>query len=123
VPNGGHTITASASDAAGNSSEAVLSVIVNNVVDTTLPSVTITSPTDGTRISTNVSIKVNATDNIKVSKVELYVDGFLQGASTTAPFTTKWNSAKAVKGGHTLQCKAYDAAGNVASSQTVTVNK
>jgi subtilisin family serine protease len=122
-PNGGHTITASASDAAGNSSEAVLSVIVNNVVDTTLPTVAITSPTDGTKVSTNVSIKVNATDDIKVSKVELYVDGFLQGASTTAPFTTKWNSGKAAKGQHTLQCKAYDAAGNVGSSQTVTVNK
>lgn len=121
--NGGHTITASASDAAGNSSEAVLSVIVNNVVDTTLPTVAITSPTDGTKVSTNVSIKVNATDDIKVSKVELYVDGFLQGASTTAPFTTKWNSGKAAKGQHTLQCKAYDAAGNVGSSQTVTVNK
>lgn len=122
-PNGGHTITASASDAAGNSSESVLSVIVNNVLDTTLPAVAITSPTDGTKISTNVSIKVNATDNIKVSKVELYVDGFLQGASTTAPFTTKWNSGKAAKGQHTLQCKAYDAAGNVGSSQLITVNK
>jgi subtilisin family serine protease len=123
APNGGHTITALASDAAGNANAATLSVIVNNVVDTTLPTISITSPTDGAKISTNVSVKVNAADNVRVTKVELYVDGFLQAVSTTAPFTTKWNSAKSVKGPHTLQTKAYDAAGNAGSSALVTVNK
>jgi len=123
VPNGGHTITAVASDAAGNATMATLSVIVDNVVDTTLPTVSIISPTDGTKISTNVSVKVNATDNLTVKKVELYVDGLLQGVSTTAPFTTKWNSGKSSKGAHALQCKAYDAAGNIGSSPVVTVNK
>ena len=121
--NGGHTITALASDAAGNASAATVSVIVDNVVDTTSPTIRITSPVDGTKISTNVSVKVNATDNLGVTKVELYVDGFLQGVSTSAPFTTKWNSAKTFKGLHTLQSKAYDAAGNVGSSPVIAVNK
>jgi hypothetical protein len=66
---------------------------------------------------------VNASDDVAVTKVELYVDGLLQAASTTAPFTTKWNTTKAAKGGHTLSCKAYDAAGNVGVSQVVSVTK
>jgi hypothetical protein len=66
---------------------------------------------------------VNASDNIAVTKVELYVDGILQAFSSTAPFTLKWNSAKASKGPHTLVCKAYDAAGNTGVSQTVSVIK
>ena len=71
----------------------------------------------------NVSVYVNATDNVGVVKVELYVDGKLNSTSTSAPFTTKWNARKAASGAHTLQCKAYDAAGNVGTSATVTVYK
>jgi len=123
VLNGSHTLTATAVDAAGNSDASSVSVIVNNVLDTTSPTATITSPTDGTKVTTNVSIKVNAADNVSVTRVELYVDGMLQGVSTTAPFTTKWNTAKAAKGPHILLCKAYDSAGNVGQSQLVSVSK
>ena len=121
--NGSHTLTATAVDAAGNSSTASVSVIVNNVLDITPPTITITSPNDGSKVTTNVSAKVNAADNVGVTKVELYVDGILQGASTTAPFTTKWNAAKAARGPHTVQCKAYDAAGNAGTSQSISVTK
>jgi hypothetical protein len=74
-------------------------------------------------VTSNVSVKVNTSDNIGVVKVELFVDGILQGVSTSAPFTTKWNTTRAIKGPHTLLCKAYDAAGNVGTSQLVSVNK
>lgn len=121
--NGSHTLSATAVDAAGNSSTASISVIVNNVVDMTAPVVRITSPGDGTKVTTNVSVKVNASDNVGLTRVELYVDGMLQGVSTAAPFTTKWNTAKTAKGPHTLSCKAYDSAGNVGLSQSVSVSK
>jgi hypothetical protein len=51
------------------------------------------------------------------------VDGRLTASSVTAPFSTSWNSRKAAAGAHTLVCKAYDAAGNIGVSQTVTVYK
>jgi hypothetical protein len=70
-----------------------------------------------------VSVQVNATDNVAVVKVELYLDGVLKSASTTAPFSMNWNSRKATSGAHTLQCKAYDAAGNVGASANETVYK
>lgn len=123
VLNGSHTLLATAVDAAGNSSTASISVIINNVLDTIAPVIMITSPSNGAKVTSNVSVKVNASDNVAPTKVELYVDGLLQGVSTAAPFTTKWNTSKAAKGPHTLSCKAYDAAGNVGLSQLVSVSK
>ena len=71
----------------------------------------------------NLNVSVNATDNLGVTKVELYVDGNLTSASTVAPFTTSWSCRTAARGTHTLQCKAYDASGNVGSSAVVSVIK
>lgn len=124
--NGLHTLIATASDAAGNSASYSITVNVNNSpvpMDTTPPTETITSPSEGTKVYSNVSISVNATDNVVVVRNELYVDGVLEASSTASPFTTKWNTRKAKAGSHVLQCKAYDAAGNIGLSQTVTVYK
>jgi subtilisin family serine protease len=123
VSNGVHTLTTTAMDAAGNSSVISVSVVVNNVLDVTAPTVQISSPSNGAKVTSNVSVKVNTADNIAVTKVELYVDGLLQGMSTSAPFTTKWNTTKAAKGPHTLSCKAYDSAGNIGLSQSISVSK
>jgi subtilisin family serine protease len=91
--------------------------------DTTAPTIRITSPPAGTLVSTNVTVTVSASDDRGVVKVELYVDGKLTATSTSAPFSTKWNARKAAPGAHTLQCKAYDAAGNVGVSAAVTVSR
>jgi thermitase len=93
-------------------------------VDTMPPTISITSPVEGVTVSgTTVSVLVNARDDRAVAKVELYVDGVLKATSTSSPFTTKWNVRKASAGSHPLQCKAYDAAGNVGASTMVTVYK
>jgi thermitase len=119
-----HSLTAIATDSAGNSTSSTIMVTVkNSVIDIMPPNVLIISPSDGTRISTNVSVSVNATDNVGVVRNELYIDGVLTSASTTAPFTTKWNSRKAAYGAHWIYCKAYDAAGNTSVSQIATVYK
>ena len=122
VANGTHTLTATALDAAGNTANAALSVNVTNTPpDTTPPIVVITSPSAGATVSGNISVLVAASDNVRVVKVDLYVDGALTDSATSAPFTTRWNARRASGGAHTLQCKAYDAAGNVRLSSTVTV--
>jgi hypothetical protein len=82
------------------------------VVDVTPPVISITSPKSGSTVRNTVSVFVTASDNVGVKKVELYVDGKLTATAAIAPFTTKWNTIKAAKGQHTLQTKAYDAAGN-----------
>jgi thermitase len=120
--NGAHVLQATARDAAGNVSTATVNVNLENVVDTSPPAVTIVNPTGGS-VSTTVPVAVNATDNVAVARVELYVDGKLSGSATSAPFGLTWNAKKARPGNHTLQTKAYDAAGNSSWSQAVTVTK
>ncbi len=124
--NGSHTLGAVAQDAAGNSATAACTIVVNNTVDTQAPAVAITSPTDGTVVSAktaSVTVKVNATDNVGVTRVDLFVDGVAAGSSTSAPFSIKWNTRKLAVGSHALQTKAVDAMGNVGVSATVSVRR
>jgi len=125
VANGSHALGAVAKDNTGLTSQTSETVTVNNLVDTTPPTVAITSPVNGASITTVVTLTVTvaASDNVGVTRVALYVDGALVTTSTAAPFTTKWSCKKAVAGSHTLVCKAYDAAGNCGTSPTVTVMK
>jgi len=90
-------------------------------VDSTPPLISIISPAQGTVVSGTVVVAADATDNVGVVKVQLYVDGKLYGSSITAPFNVKWNTRKASKGAHVLQSKAFDFAGNVGTSCEVTV--
>ncbi len=116
VANGPHTLTARATDAAGNvGTSASIPVFVNNGTQTMPPSVTITSVTFG-RNELNVCVAVP--DNGGVAKVELYVDGQLRSTDTTTPYTFSLNIQWLPSGTHTLEARAYDAAGNVGSVQT-----
>lgn len=74
--------------------------------------------------SGTLSLSANASDNVGVVKVEFYVDGNLKGSSTNSPYTLSLNSTTLSNGTHSLQAKAYDAAGNVGSSsaQSFTVD-
>ncbi|HEY6118733.1 MAG TPA: S8 family serine peptidase [Pyrinomonadaceae bacterium] len=121
--NGIHSLSATATDAAGNATTTSITVSVNNAVDSIAPVVIITSPVNGGTVSGMVSITVNATDAVGVIKVESYVDGVLNAVSTSAPFTTKWNSRKASRGPHLIQAKAYDRAGNVGVSTVCQVSR
>lgn len=65
----------------------------------------------------------DVSDNLSVNRVELYVDGKLTATSSSAPFTTKWNTKKAAAGITYSASKAGDAAGNAGVSQQVSVYK
>lgn len=91
-------------------------------VDATAPKVTITAPADGSKIKNNVTITANATDDIGVTKMEIYIDGYLKATSTSGSISTTWNTRKASRGTHFITVKAYDAVGNVGTS-SVTVTK
>ena len=89
--------------------------------DTTPPTTSITSPVNGATVSGTVTVAANASDAVGVSRVELFVDGSLAGTDTTSPYGIAWSTTTASNGGHSLQTRAYDAAGNIGSSATVTV--
>jgi thermitase len=91
--------------------------------DVTAPTIAITAPAAGAKVSGTVTITVAASDDVGVVSVELWVDGALVQTATVAPFATRWNAKKAAAGTHTLECRAYDAAGNVGTSASVSVRR
>jgi thermitase len=93
---------------------------VTIVPDVTLPQVAITAPGAST-VSGIVPVNVSATDNIGVTKVELYAQGALVATDLTTPYGFSWDTTKIANGAASLIAKAYDAAGNVATSASLSV--
>jgi regulation of enolase protein 1 (concanavalin A-like superfamily) len=89
--------------------------------DTTAPSVSITSPVNGSTVSGTLTISANASDNVGVSKVEFYRGSTLLRTDTGAPYTASWDTTTIANAGYDLTAKAYDAAGNVTTSSVVRV--
>lgn len=85
-------------------------------VDSTPPTVSLTWPTSGAKVQGLVTVGVNATDNVGVSKVVLKVNGQSVATATTAPFQFSWDSTTLADGGATLTAEAYDAANNQATA-------
>ncbi|HEX7140821.1 MAG TPA: Ig-like domain-containing protein [Vicinamibacterales bacterium] len=123
VANGSHTLMSKAYDAAGNvGTSATVTVTVSNSTDTTPPTTSITAPANGATVSATINVTATASDNVGVTKMEIYIDGALKTSNTNATsLTYSWNTTTAANGSHTLVSKAYDAAGNVGTSATVTV--
>jgi len=123
---GAYTLEARAYDAANNVASKSINVTVRNstLADTTAPLATITSPSNGSKLKGgSVKVNVSASDNVAVTKVELYIDGKLFGTSSSESSSFSWNISKVSSGAHTLQAYAFDAAGNIGSSHLVTVYK
>jgi hypothetical protein len=121
LPNGPHKLEARATDTAGNvGTSAAVNININNLADTTPPTVSITSVVRG---KFDVKVGVAAADNIGVSKVELHVDGKLTQSLTTSPYTFSVKLRSLTSGSHTLEAKAFDAAGNTTVSSPASFTK
>ena len=121
IANGVYSLTAKAYDAAGKvgQSAAVAVTVSNGVTDTTAPTISITSPAANATVSGTVCAAVSANDNVAVTKVEYYVNGWLDRTVTVSPFGFCVTTTAAFNGTHTMYAKAYDAAGNVGQSATI----
>lgn len=125
LTNGGHTLTAVARDAAGNTAtSAGVTIQVNNTsTDTTPPTVSISSPANGSSASGTITISANASDNVGVVGVQFKVDANNIGTEdTSSPYSTSLNTTTLSNASHTLTAVARDAAGNTATSSAVTIN-
>lgn len=90
------------------------------VNDTTPPTCVITSPADSSLVSGDELIAATAQDSYDMGRVEFYVDDVLLAADSTAPYSATWPTAGlADDSWHRLQCRAYDAAGNMGPSAVV----
>jgi thermitase len=118
------TLTARAFDEAGNRGDAAANVTVDNtpdVTDSTPPTVSIASPTDGATVSGTVTLSARATDNVAVAGLEIAWDGQTLCVSTGGSASCSVNTRK-LSGSHTISARAEDGAGNAATtSASVTV--
>ena len=120
VSDGIHSLTAKTYDVANNS---MTSSAASVTVDNNAPTVSITSPTNGSSVSGNVNITANASDSVGVTSVEFYVDGGLIATDTTFPYSTNWDTTiYSHNSSHSLTTKAYDGAGHATTSTAVLVN-
>ena len=95
--------------------------ITAGTTDTTPPVANVTAPAAGSTVSGTVTASASATDNVGVTKLELYLDGALLASAAGSPLSTSWNTASVGNGAHSLTAKGYDAAGNVGTSAAVAV--
>ncbi|MEK6556673.1 MAG: Ig-like domain-containing protein [Bdellovibrionota bacterium] len=124
LANGSHTIGVRAFDAAGNFGDDAVVINVSNAPapDTQVPVVNVTSPVGGAVLVGTVNLTANALDNVAVAYVQFYVDGVISGAQdTTAPYSVSLNTSSLTNAAHIITARAYDAAGNMATSANVNV--
>jgi chitodextrinase len=114
--NASHKLTAIAKDAAGNSTtSAIVTVTVNNVADTTAPTVP-----GGLSASAISSSQINvswtaSTDNVGVTGYNIFRGGVKIG---TGPGTSFQDAGLAPSTSYTYNVSAFDAAGNTSAQST-----
>jgi thermitase len=130
VANGMNNLVAYAFDAAGNSAgSTVVAVNVSNAdkslpADTTAPTVSITNPAPGAKVSGTLNIASSASDNSGAAGIQqtLSINGKQVASGSGATLSYSWNTRKAATGSHTIQIVAQDAAGNKTTT-SVSVSK
>ncbi len=87
--------------------------------DTVAPVITSIYPAAG-NVSGQVNISASATDNVAVTKMELYIDSKLYATTTSGSIGYGWNTnPRHWQGSHTITIKAYDGA---SQSTTKSIN-
>jgi hypothetical protein len=117
-----YTLTATATDDAGN--QTLAAPVTVTFTGNTPPNVSLSTPTTGARVvaGSSVSLVAAASDaDGTVASVRFLANGNLVGApATTAPYTSTWTPTAA--GIYSVVAEAVDNSGNVSRSVTVPVN-
>lgn len=86
--------------------------------DSTPPAVAIVHPTPGADVADTVRVEITATDNQRVARVTLTVDGIVVGHDYEAPWIIPWSTGDLPDSTRsTLMAEAVDERGNLALSK------
>jgi hypothetical protein len=102
-----------------NAHQELLGLFGSNVPDMAPPEVFIASPADGTEVGPDFQIVAEATDDVGVDSVTLWIDG--ENINTKGSGPWQWPVVQVPQGAHELQVIALDAAGNETASDVVDV--
>ena len=120
VPAGTYSLTAMAFDVDGESATSS-AVTIDVAAANQAPTVTLTSPANGSAFSALAVVPLAATASDpegRLAKVEFYVGSSLVATDTSAPFSASWTAAL---GTFAIKAVAYDADGGVAQSAVSTI--
>ena len=111
------------SDTAGNTSSADYAVTFSVALDTTIPTVSLTAPSNGVTVGgSSVTVSATAADNAAVAGVTFYANGAALGVEdTSAPYSIVWNTTATTSGSKTLTAVVRDSSNNVATASPFTV--
>ena len=87
--------------------------------DTRSPQVRIISPAASRVCKGTVQVALNATDDVGVTKMEVFLDGVSLATMAPAAPSFQWNTAGYSNGAHVLTARAWDAAGNIGEAAQV----
>ncbi|HXR49259.1 MAG TPA: alpha-amylase family glycosyl hydrolase [Candidatus Limnocylindrales bacterium] len=94
----------------------------SGVADVTPPTISMLTPTNGTRVSGNLPVSGTASDNVAVQKVEVELDNRIW---VVAAGTTSWslnlNSSNFLNGPHLISARATDTSSNISITNTASV--
>ena len=90
--------------------------------DPTVPVATLTAPAALARnLNGTITLTATASDDVGVTAVEFQVDGVTVASDGTSPYGTTVDTAPYASGQHVVRVRAADAAGNVSSWSSATV--
>lgn len=116
---GTHKLTVKTTNSYSLSASASRDIIV---ADSSGPTgVAITSPANNSTQQGAISVAVQASDNVDVTKFELLVDGQVKVTDTSPPFTMTLDTTTLSNASHQLTARAYDAANNMTTSGAISI--
>lgn len=89
--------------------------------DKMAPTVALLSPSRGSLVSGHFGVEVAASDNVGVSRVELFVDNTKYATEYEPPYSFVVDATQLSAGKHKLRAYAFDAAGNRKNTKNVQV--
>jgi len=124
---GQHTITASATDTAGNASNTTQVRVTVGTVNTS-PTAAIVSPRNGSTVTGRITIQVRASDDRDATgtlTVEINTDGWAWRRAGYNPasgyYELSWDTTFVPNGNHTIDAHAADSSGNVTNAPQVAI--
>jgi hypothetical protein len=121
---GTHTISATATGTDGQQASTSVSITVNTTPPPSNPTVTITSPPNGsTYVNGGIPISATASDPAGISRIQIFGDqSLLQTCNNVTSCSTTWQAKRLARGQHTITVTATDpGALQGSASETITV--
>ncbi|MBU2570147.1 MAG: S8 family serine peptidase [Gammaproteobacteria bacterium] len=139
VADGSVNLSATTIDAAGNEGvSSGVNVTVKNTIeqveevvdepveevieDIAAPTVAISNPADGSRLSRVVKINVSAEDDVAVANIQLFINGSLVSSADGNQLSHNWNTNRESRGTYIIEAVATDTS-NKTAKHTITVSK